>query len=71
MFNPTLIDDVKVKDYDIKKMVDLGLLPGNSLSSNKYKFVVYNSNLTVQSINFTELSFLDFSSNALFFLYFG
>jgi hypothetical protein len=52
-------------------MVELGKMPATALTSNKFKFVVYNSNLTVRYINFTEVSFVDFSSNALFFLYFG
>ena len=52
-------------------MIDAELLPATALTADKYKFVVYNSNLTVQYINFTEVTFVDFSSNALFFLYFG
>jgi hypothetical protein len=52
-------------------MVDLGIMPATALTSNKFKFVIYNSNLTVRYLNFIEVSFVDFSSNALFFLYYG
>jgi hypothetical protein len=37
----------------------------------KFKFVLFNSNLYVKGVNFTEFSYKDFSANSLFYLYYG
>jgi hypothetical protein len=70
-FNPTFSDTQEIIDYDITSKINSGLMPAKALSNKRYKFDVNNSNLTIKWINFTEYTFRDFSSNALFVLYYG
>ena len=58
-------------NYDIQSKIDQGLIASSALKSQKFKFVLYNSNLSIKCVNFTEHSFVDFSSNALFRMNFG
>ena len=57
--------------YDFNGMIKLGLLPAAASSSTKLKFITYNADLTVLYISFVENTFIDSTTNALFFPYFG
>ncbi len=54
-FNPTLHPITWIPEpYNYEGLLSLGLLPSIALSQAKYKFVLYNSNLTVIDIDFYE-----------------
>jgi len=44
----------KPEPYEYEALISLGLLPSIALSQAKYKFVLYNANLTVINIDFYE-----------------
>ncbi len=70
-FNPSFRDIDQIIDYNITEKESKGLVDSNQISSQKFKFVLFNSNLEIMSINFTEITYKGFSSNSLFFLYYG
>jgi hypothetical protein len=70
-FNPSFNDVNQIIEYNITDKMSKGLVDPNSMNSQKFKFVVYNSNFKVSSINFTEITSKDFSANALFYMYYG
>ena len=57
--------------YPVEKMVSLGLLSTSALTAVNRKFMTYNADLVVNYIHFVEHTFLDATTNALFFPYFG
>jgi hypothetical protein len=70
-FNPSFSDINQIIEYNIKDKVSKGLVDSSKINGENFKFVLFNSNLKIKEINFTEITFKDFSSNALFYLYYG
>jgi hypothetical protein len=70
-FNPSFSDVNQIIEYNISEKLSKGLVDTNSINSQKFKFVVYNSNFKVSAINFTEITSKDYSANALFYMYYG
>lgn len=74
-FNPTIptgnIKDILANPYNYTAYVNNGVIQKTVLTDVNRKFAVYNSDLLVQNINFVELTFVDGSTNALFFGYFS
>jgi hypothetical protein len=65
------VADLLAMPYNFPKLVKAGVLPASALSSIKYKFALYNTDLTVSYIRFTEVTFADATANAIFFPYFA
>jgi hypothetical protein len=72
-FNPTLKTNAQARPsaYDYYTAVEKGILGASVLNSNKRKFVIYNSDITVENIRFYEATYDDATENALFFPYFS
>ncbi|CDW75508.1 UNKNOWN [Stylonychia lemnae] len=66
-FNPTFDQSLKnSRFYDFQKVALLGIFPQTQIGTIKLKFVIYNSNLLVQDLNFTEITSQDTTTDALF-----
>ena len=48
-------------------MIAQGRLSGTAATQIKLKFLTYNADLNVKGLNFTEYTFIDSTTNALFF----
>jgi hypothetical protein len=70
-FNPSFSDYRQIIDYNISEKVSKGLVDPNSINNKKFKFVVFNSNFKISLVNFTEVTSEDYSTNALFYVYYG
>eukprot|EP00347_Sterkiella_histriomuscorum_P010201 403377217 len=71
-FNPTISStDSVTQPYNLDLRISQGLLPASAKTSTKYKFMTYDASLIVSGFNFTEVSFLDTTTNSLFFPTFG
>jgi len=66
-FNPTFSDTSTIIDYNLTDKVSKGLADPNLIYGYKFKFVLFNSNVYVKGVNFTEITFKDFSANSLFY----
>ncbi|CDW71406.1 UNKNOWN [Stylonychia lemnae] len=71
-FNPTIKNSHWLSQpYNLEKRISEGILQQSAKTSTKYKFVTYNAGLVVEGFNFTEYSFVDSTTNSLFFPTFG
>ncbi len=67
-FNPTFSDTNSIIDYNINDKVRKGSFDPNLIYGKKFKIVTFNSNLNIKGVNFTEVSYQEFSSHSLFYL---
>jgi hypothetical protein len=70
-FNPTFSDTDTIINYNFIEKVKNGVVESNKIYSDKFKFFIINSNFKVKGLNFLEVTFKTFSTNALFYQYHG